>query len=202
MNKSLILVDIQNDFIDGSLAVPDGKSVVAVANRFIQEGDYLVVAATQDWHPADHGSFASNSGVPQFSVFELNGLSQVAWPDHCIQNTHGSEFHQDLQLPKGHLVVKKGYDPEVDSYSGFYDNGRRNKTILDSYLKSLNVDEVDIIGLATDYCVGYTALDAANLGFKTTVYLEGCRGITPDGVQAMINKLRASGVTVWDADSP
>ena len=181
--KALILVDIQNDFTPnepaGALVVPDGDAVVPVANRLML--DYELVVATQDFHPADHGSFASqHDGGNVGEMIELNGLPQVLWPDHCVEGTDGAALIDALDTDRIERVFPKGRDRTVDSYSGFFDNGppeTRAATGMSEYLKNRGVDEIDIVGLATDYCVKFTAIDAAELGFKTRVLLEGCRGV-------------------------
>ena len=181
--KALILVDIQNDFTPnepaGALAVPDGDAVVPVANRLIP--DYDLVVATQDFHPADHGSFASqHDGENVGEMIELNGLPQVLWPDHCVEGTVGAALIDGVDTERIERVFPKGRDRTVDSYSGFFDNGppeTRAATGMDEYLKNRDVDEIDIVGLAIDYCVKFTAIDAAELGFKTRVLLGGCRGV-------------------------
>lgn len=180
--KALLLIDIQKDFCPGgALAVAKGDEVVSVANEYIKKYQDGLVIATQDWHPANHKSFASNhQNKKLFDFIELNGLPQVLWPDHCVEHSDGAEFHPDL-LPIP-FVFCKGEDPEVDSYSGFFDNGKRNKTQLDDFLKENGVDELDVIGLATDYCVKFTVLDALELGYKVNVIKAGCRavGMKPD----------------------
>lgn len=181
--KALVLVDIQNDFTPGNpggaLAVPHGDEVIAVANRLVP--NYEFVVATQDWHPANHGSFASlHPGHAVGDVIDLNGLPQVLWPDHCVQGTPGAELCAELNLAGILAIVQKGTDPTVDSYSGFFDNGpptSRKATGLTALLRSNRVDAVDVMGLTTDYCVKFTALDAANEGFKTRLLLAGCRGV-------------------------
>jgi len=175
--RALILVDLQLDFMPGgALAVADGDATVAVANRRIAAFD--VVACTQDWHPADHGSFASqHPGRRVGEVIDLCGLRQLLWPDHCVQGSDGARFHRDLALPAGTLVVPKGQDRTVDSYSGFFDNGKRNATGLAAALRERGVHQVEILGLATDYCVRFTALDAVALGFETTLFVPGCRAV-------------------------
>jgi nicotinamidase/pyrazinamidase len=199
MKLALLLIDIQNDFCPGgSLAVPKGDEVVSVANRFMRHcfDNKFPVIATQDWHPAGHGSFASSHNAAPYSMGTLAGMPQVMWPDHCVQNTIGAEFHPDLlDVP---TVVCKGMDPLVDSYSGFFDNGGKNDTGLNEILKGLSVDGVLIMGLATDYCVKYTALDAIKLGYKTHVVIDGCRGVNvPDGTEvAAINEMTNAGVKV------
>lgn len=177
MKRALLLIDIQNDFMPGgSLAVDDGDAIVPVANRLMPL--YPVVIASQDWHPPDHGSFASNhdNGEP-FDMGELDGLEQVLWPDHCVQNSVGAQFHGGLhQAPIQH-IVRKGIDPRIDSYSAFADNGHRRKTGLDGLLRAVGVQGVDIVGLAQDVCVRFTAVDAAEAGFDTRVILPGTRGV-------------------------
>ncbi len=173
----LILVDLQIDFMPGgALAVPLGNEVVEVANRLALKFDYVV--ASQDWHPSTHRSFASQHvGRKAGEVIELHGLEQVLWPDHCVQGTPGATFHDSLDLSRVNAVFQKGTDLEIDSYSTFYDNGHRRSTGLDRHLRDRGVATVCLMGLATDYCVKFSALDAASLGFRTSVVREGCRGI-------------------------
>ena len=174
---ALILVDIQNDFLPGgSLAVPDGDAVIPVANALM--GRFPVVVATQDWHPAGHSSFASAyPGRKPGDVIFMGGTDQALWPDHCVEGTPGAEFGPGLEVGKITEVIRKGTDPAIDSYSGFFDNGGQKATGLEDYLRGLGVEEVTIAGLATDYCVLFTALDSARLGFRTTVAVDGCRGV-------------------------
>jgi len=196
--KALILVDIQNDFCPGgALAVADGDAVVPIANRLMDAVD--VVLATQDWHPANHGSFASNHpGRKLFDLADLGGLPQVMWPDHCVQWTGGAQFHPGLDTKRITRVFPKGTDATIDSYSGFFDNGKRKATGLGDWLKAKGVTEVLICGLATDYCVKATAIDAAGIGFTTRLMLDGCRGVgmqanhIPDALAAM----QAAGVQI------
>ena len=175
--NALILVDLQNDFVTGgALAVPDGDAVIAVANRLMPQFDLVI--ATQDWHPANHKSFASqHEGRAIGDTIQLNGLHQILWPDHCVQGTPGAEFHPELNTAGIHHVVRKGRDRELDSYSGFFDNGLRSETALDALLREQNVSVLHVMGLATDYCVLFTVLDALRLGYETQVLLEGCRGV-------------------------
>lgn len=198
MKKALILVDIQNDFVPGgALAVPGGNAVVEVANR-VMAGFELVVA-TQDWHPADHGSFASQHNANRVGdVIDLNGLPQILWPDHCVQNTRGSEFVGGLNVRRITKVFQKGMDPGVDSYSGFFDNGHRGATGLDKYLKENLVEELTLMGLATDYCVKFTALDACALGFKVRLLTEGIRGVEVQkgDCERAIKEMQKSGVMI------
>jgi len=196
--KALILVDIQNDFLPGgALAVPRGDEVVPVANELMTL--YGLVVATQDWHPADHRSFASqHAGQRIGEVIELHGLPQVLWPDHCVQGTRGAEFATGLNFANVPHVIRKGTDREVDSYSGFFDNARRHATGLEALLRDQQVEEVHVLGLATDYCVRATALDAADLGFRVTLIARGCRGVelSPGDCQRAIEAMQAAGVEI------
>ncbi len=196
--KALLLVDIQNDFCPGgALAVPRGDEVVEVANRM--QKHFSIVVATQDWHPANHGSFASNhEGRKPGEVIDLHGIQQILWPAHCVQGTPGAKLVSSLETDKIAKVFPKGTDPTVDSYSGFYDNEQRNSTGLTDYLREREVGEVYVVGLATDYCVKFTALDARREGFATYVIEDGCRGVNlePGDSTAAIDEMRRSGVTV------
>jgi len=198
--NALILVDIQNDFVPGgALAVQDGDAVVPVANRLQQDGWFDVIAATQDWHPPDHGSFAANhQGHKPGELIQLNGLTQVLWPVHCVQNTHGAQFVAGLARDGIDQVFPKGTDPAVDSYSGFFDNGHRRSTGLGDFLKDRGVTDVYVLGLATDYCVKFTALDARQLGFNTYLVEDGCRGVElkPGDTSRAIEQMKTAGVTV------
>ncbi len=202
MKRALILVDIQNAFIPGgALAVQEGEQVVPVSNR-IQNAFELVVA-TQDWHPANHGSFASqHPGKKPGEVIDLHGLPQVLWPDHCVQGSKGAEFHPQLDMSRVAKVFRKGVDPDVDSYSGFFDNGHRRGTGLAEYLQSAAVTDVYIAGLATDYCVKYTALDGRTLGFNVFLVEDACRGVdlNPGDSATAIDQMRAAGVRVVTSD--
>jgi len=179
--KALLLVDIQIDFIPGgSLAVPGGNEIISIVNNLQQQFD--VVAATQDWHPDNHKSFASNHKEKKaFDIIQLNGLEQVLWPDHCVQGTKGAEFSKELNMNKVEAIFRKGTDPEIDSYSGFYDNGHRKTTGLADYLKGKQATEVYIAGLAGDYCVYYTAKDALLEGFMTFIIEDAVRAINVEG---------------------
>ncbi len=196
--RALLVIDVQNDFCPGgALAVPDGDAVVAVANRLMTQ--YDIVAATQDWHPKNHRSFASNNrGARVHDIRDLEGLQQMMWPDHCVQGTRGAEFHPALDISRFNHVTRKGTDASIDSYSGFFDNGHRKQTDLSKELRRKLVDSVDIVGLATDYCVKLTALDARELGFKVRVISEGCRGvdITPGDSRRALDEMRSVGITI------
>jgi nicotinamidase/pyrazinamidase len=203
MNRALLLVDLQNDFMPGgSLAVTDGDAVVPVANRLM--GRYPLVVATQDWHPADHGSFAANHpGADLYALADLNGLEQVLWPVHCVQGSEGAAFHQDLDQKPLTKVFPKGTDPGVDSYSGFWDNGQRHASGLADWLREQAVDGVDILGLATDFCVRATSLDAVREGFATRLIVPGCRAVNlqpEDGEQALA-EMREAGVELLHSEA-
>jgi len=197
--KALILVDIQNDFLPGgALAVPHGDEVVPVANKVSPRFDLVV--ATQDWHPPDHGSFAANHpGKKVGDVIDLHGLRQILWPVHCVQNTRGAEFAPGLDVSRVARVFRKGTDPTIDSYSGFFDNGHRRSTGLADYLRERGVDQVFVMGIATDYCVKFTALDAVQrAGLKVTLIEDGCRGVNLNAgdVEAAVDEMRRVGVKV------
>ena len=201
--NALILVDVQNDFVPGgALAVPEGDRIVPVCNA-IQPAFDLVVA-TQDWHPTNHGSFAANHpGTKVGQVIDLNGLPQVLWPVHCVQNTGGAAFVPGLETCRIARVFQKGTDPAIDSYSGFFDNGHRKSTGLGDYLKSRGVSDVYVAGLATDYCVKFTALDARQFGFAVHLVEDACRGVnlTPGDVQVAIEEMRRAGVLIVGSGS-
>src|SRR6266702_2217980 len=196
--KALLLVDIQNDFLPGgALAVPDGDAVIPVANEL--QSTFPVVVATQDWHPANHSSFAvSHPGKKAFEQIELNGLPQTLWPVHCVQGTHGAELAVELNRDRIANTFQKGTDAGIDSYSGLFDNGHRRSTGLGEWLKAKNVTEVFVCGLATDYCVKFTALDAAKMGFKTHLIEDASRGVNlrPDDVRNAIEEMKRAGVVV------
>lgn len=196
--KALLLIDIQNDFLPrGALAVPHGDEGVPVANRLMPA--YELVVATQDWHPADHLSFASqHPGRRIGEVIELDGLPQILWPDHCVQGTRGAEFAPQLNRAGIGHVVQKGTDRAIDSYSGFFDNARRKATGLEALLRERGVNEVALLGLATDYCVRATAIDAVSRGFRTTLITAGCRGVElkSGDCQRAIEEMRGAGVKI------
>jgi nicotinamidase/pyrazinamidase len=202
MPKALILIDIQNDFVPGgALAVPNGHEVVAVANRWIDRfaanGD--VVIATQDWHPPTHVSFITqNPGKKVGDLIDVDGKPQVIWPDHCVENTPGADFVVGLNVNAIRSVVRKGTDPRIDSYSGFFDNNHQKQTELADILRLANVETVFILGLATDYCVKFTALDSRMLHFETHLIREGCRAINihPDDEEKAVAEMIAAGVRI------
>ncbi len=202
--NALIFVDIQNDFVPGgALPVPDGDAVVPVANRLQDSGRFDLIVATQDWHPADHGSFAANHpGHKPGEVIDLNDLPQILWPVHCVQGTPGADFVDGLSTTKVEKVFTKGTDPGIDSYSGFFDNGHRKSTGLGDYLKSRGVRSVYVCGLATDYCVKFTALDARQLGFDTYLVEDASKGVNlkPGDVERAVEEMRRAGVKVVRSD--
>ncbi len=190
---ALILIDIQNDFLPGgSLAVPRGEEIILVANR-LQERFGLVVA-TQDWHPAGHGSFASSHpGKQVFETVLLGGVEQILWPDHCVQGSPGAEFSRALDMKRVEAIIRKGTDPGIDSYSTFFDNARRKSTGLEGYLKQRYVDRVFLVGLAADFCVLYSLLDALSLGFAAVLVKDATRAISEEGFRAAEKEILAKG---------
>ncbi len=195
---ALILVDLQNDFLPGgALAVPRGDEVIPIANRLV--GHFGFVVATRDWHPPDHSSFASqHPGHAVGDVIEVGGVAQVLWPDHCVQGTKGAEFSAALNDAAISEIVTKGTSRDIDSYSGFFDNNQRQATGLLDILQRSGITRVHVMGLATDYCVKFTALDALKLGFETNLVLEGCRGVnlTPGDSDRAVDEMRAAGASV------
>jgi nicotinamidase/pyrazinamidase len=200
--KALILTDIQNDFLPGgALAVPQGDKVIPIGNRLQQSFDLVV--ATQDWHPANHGSFAANHpGKSVYDQIDLNGMPQILWPVHCVQHTRGAALAAALDQSRISRVFQKGIDPEIDSYSALFDNGHRRSTGLGEWLQSKGVTDVFICGLATDYCVRFTALDAVGLGFKTILIEDACRGVNlrPTDVQEAVREMQAAGVKIVQSE--
>jgi nicotinamidase/pyrazinamidase len=194
--EALVVVDVQNDFCPGgALAVPDGDAVVPLINRL--QGRFETVVLTQDWHPADHRSFASNHGAEPFGTVEMPYGAQVLWPDHCVQGTEGAAFHAGLDTTRAVLVIRKGFRPEIDSYSAFFENDRKTVTGLAGYLRERGIGAVTLAGLATDFCVGYSALDAAGLGFRVRVVEDACRAIDLQGsLGKMMDAMRGAGVAI------
>lgn len=182
--KALIIVDVQNDFLPGgALEVAQGDEVISVINTI--QLKYDLVVATQDWHPSHHKSFAAQHPANNlFDVVDLNGLEQTLWPNHCVQGTHGAEISDRLDQNKIEAIFRKGMDKEVDSYSGFYDNGHRKNTGLHGYLQNRAISEVHICGLAADFCVYFTAVDALSLGYKTSIVSKGTKAINKEGYMA------------------
>jgi nicotinamidase/pyrazinamidase len=173
----LLLIDLQNDFLPGgALAVPGGNQVISVANELMR--DFDIVIASQDWHPSNHGSFVSQHPERKIGdTFLWNGALQVVWPDHCVQGTYGAAFPPELDVSKVSHLITKGEDPNVDSYSAFFDNAKRRATRLHALLQSLEIVAIHVMGLATDYCVQATVLDALELGYQVTLHTKGCRGV-------------------------
>ncbi|MEM8736382.1 MAG: bifunctional nicotinamidase/pyrazinamidase [Planctomycetota bacterium] len=196
--RALIIVDVQNDFLPGgALAVAGGNEVIPVANRLMT--DYELVVATQDWHPADHESFASqHDGCDIGQTIQVGGVDQILWPDHCIQGTRGAELAGELNTSDIHHVTRKGTRKSIDSYSGFFDNDHRSATGLSKYLEQHSVDSVDVVGLATDYCVKFTALDAVGVGLHVRLIEEGVRGVelTEGDCERALTEMRELGVEI------
>ncbi|MBT0572024.1 bifunctional nicotinamidase/pyrazinamidase [Riemerella anatipestifer] len=199
MKKALIVVDVQNDFCEGgALAVPNANEIIPYINLLIEENQYDKIIFTQDWHPANHKSFASNNGKKVGETISLNGVPQFMWPDHCVENSFGAEFHKDLNTSKVDYIVKKGKNPEIDSYSAFQDNNHFMKTGLADYLKENDIQLVEIVGLALDYCVKYTCLDAVKEGFLTCLHFNGTRAVNvkPENERDAIYEMLENGVTI------
>lgn len=196
MTKALIVIDVQNDFCPGgALAVPGGDEIVPGINALMGEFDAVVL--TQDWHPAGHSSFASShAGKAPYDLTEMSYGPQVLWPDHCIQGTQGAAFHSDLRADAD-LIIRKGFRPAIDSYSAFFENDHSTPTGLEGYLRNRGLTTLTMVGLATDFCVHYSAVDAAKLGFDVTVNLGLCRAIDLDGsLGAALKAMEAAGVTL------
>jgi len=202
-NTALLIVDVQNDFLaGGALEVADGDAIIPIINKLQDKFDIIIT--TQDWHPAHHKSFASQHKKNSVGDFiNLNGIEQYLWPDHCIENTYGSEIAITLNQSKIEKVIQKGNNPEIDSYSGFFENDKITKTELDGYLKENEIDTVYICGLATDYCVKFTAIDSSALGYKTYLIEDACRGvnITPIDSEFAISEMKKAGVMVVNSNS-
>ena len=199
--KALLLVDIQNDFLPGgALAVPEGDQIIPLANQLQEKFDLVV--ATQDWHPANHKSFASNhQGKHTFDIIELHGMEQILWPDHCVQGTAGADFSENLNMDKVEAIFRKGMNPEIDSYSGFYDNGHLKSTALADYLRGKQVTEVYLAGLAGDYCVYFSAKDALREGFKAIIIEDATRAIDAVGFERAKADILAKGGSIIQSSS-
>lgn len=196
----LIVVDVQNDFCPGgALAVPEGDKVIAPIHRLASHFAHIVL--TQDWHPANHTSFAAaHPGKRPFETIDLAHGVQTLWPPHCVQGSHGAEFHPELRLPQAELILRKGFRPQIDSYSAFFENDRATATGLAGYLRECNLKRVFLVGLAYDFCVGYSAIDAQRLGFEAFVLRDACRAIDVNGsVTAIEAGLTGCGVQVMDS---
>jgi nicotinamidase/pyrazinamidase len=198
--KTLVLVDVQNDFMPGgALAIAKGDEIVPVINNI--QGRFPLVVSTQDWHPADHKSFASqHEGRRPFEVIGLNGLQQTLWPDHCVQGSKGAEFHKDLDMRPTEAVFRKGTDPGIDSYSGFYDNGHRRQTGMAGYLRERGATGLYFCGLAADICVFYTLLDGLKEGFKCFLIEDAARPLDAAAFEQAKNEMIAKGARVLASD--
>ncbi len=198
-SSALIVIDIQNDFCPGgALAVAGGDDIVAPVNALMS--DFDVVVLTQDWHPAGHSSFASShAGQNPFDVIDMPYGAQVLWPDHCIQGSHGADFHANLNTDAADMIVRKGFNPAIDSYSAFFENDHKTPTGLDGYLRTRGISTLTLVGLATDFCVNFSAVDAAKLGYDVTVRQSLCRAIDLDGsLTAALKGMTDAGVNVID----
>ncbi|BBU53796.1 nicotinamidase [Mameliella alba] len=194
---ALIVIDVQNDFCPGgALAVERGDEIVQPINALMAEFDAVVL--TQDWHPAGHSSFAStHAGKAPFDMVEMPYGPQVLWPDHCIQGSPGANFHTELEVDRAELIIRKGFRAAIDSYSAFFENDHTTPTGLEGYLRTRGIDRLTMVGLATDFCVNFSAVDAAKLGFAVTVRQDLCRGIDLDGsLQAALDGMKEAGVTL------
>lgn len=191
--RALLIVDMQNDFLEGgSLEVPGGTALIPIINKI--QARFPLVVATQDWHPANHQSFAANHQKNPFQVIDLHGLQQVLWPVHCVQETSGAELHKDLKQNKIEVVFRKGTEPEIDSYSAFFDNGKRKNTALSDYLKAKGVTKLYLCGVAADYCVYYSAVDAVNEGFEVFFIEDATKEIAAESYQKAKLEMKQLGI--------
>ncbi|PHR87612.1 MAG: nicotinamidase/pyrazinamidase [Leeuwenhoekiella sp.] len=198
--KALLIIDMQNDFMPGgALAVPGGDQIIPLVNKL--QDKFELVIATQDWHPENHSSFAENHhNKAEFETIELNGLEQTLWPVHCIQTSDGADFHPHLNASRIESIFRKGTDPKIDSYSGFYDNAHRKSTGLAGYLKEKGVTSIYFCGLAAEYCVGYSVLDALNEGFKATLFEDATRALNEDAFEATKKQILDKGGRIKRAE--
>ena len=196
MTHALLVIDVQNDFCPGgALAVAGGDDIVSGINALMADFDAVIL--TQDWHPAGHSSFASSHDAAPMSMTDMPYGPQVLWPDHCIQGSDGAAFHADLNVDRADMIIRKGYNPAIDSYSAFFENDKVTPTGLTGYLHTRGITQLTLVGLATDFCVNYSAVDAANLGFKVTVLQDLCRAIDFDGsLEAAKTAMSDAGVTL------
>ena len=197
MKTALLVIDVQNDFCPaGALAVVGGNEIIPHINEEMAKYDCVVL--TQDWHPKGHSSFAtSHEGKNPLELIKMPYGDQVLWPDHCVQGSKGAEFHPDLNIEQANAIIRKGSDPRIDSYSAFFENDRKTPTGLDGYLKSLEIEKINLVGLATDFCVNYSAQDAANLGYKVSVLEKMCRAIDLNGsLAAAKSEMQNCGVEI------
>jgi nicotinamidase/pyrazinamidase len=201
--NALVIVDLQNDFLPGgALPVPRGDEIIPLANKL--QNQFELVVATQDWHPPNHGSFAANHpGTKPGDRIRLDGIEQILWPVHCVQDTHGAEFASSFDTKLIASVFQKGTDPRIDSYSAFFDNAHRRATGLGDYLKDRSMTDVYLLGLALDYCVKYSVLDARQLGFKAHVIVDACRGISlePGDLDRALDEMKRAGATLLESRS-
>lgn len=196
-NEALIVIDVQNDFCPGgALAVANGDAIIPLINEMLPE--FSVKVFTQDWHPAGHSSFASShDGKDPYQTAKMPYGTQVLWPDHCIQGSIGAKLHDHLHRDRADMIIRKGFRAEIDSYSAFFENDRTTPTGLEGYLRTRGVERLTLVGLATDFCVAYSAIDGARLGFDVTVWEQACRAIDLDGsLDAARADMRAAGVTL------
>lgn len=197
MSHALIVIDVQNDFCPGgALAVPGGDEIVAGINTLMAEAETVVL--TQDWHPAAHSSFASShDGKSPYDMIDMPYGPQVLWPDHCVQGSPGSDFHPELDVTRAQMIVRKGFRPHIDSYSAFFENDQTTPTGLDGYLRTRGITDLTLVGLATDFCVNFSATDAARLGYATNVRTDLCRAIDLNGsLTAATAAMQEAGVTL------
>ena len=195
MKTALLIIDVQNDFCPaGALQVAGGNEIIPGINQEMTKYDYIIL--TQDWHPKGHSSFAtSHDGGNPLDVIEMPYGAQVLWPDHCVQGSHGADFHSELNTARANAVIRKGSNPLIDSYSAFFENDRKTPTGLHGYFRSLEIEKINLVGLATDFCVNYSAQDAAKLGYKVSVFEKMCRSIDINGSLALARtEMRECGV--------
>lgn len=196
-NHALLVIDVQNDFCPGgALAVPEGDRIVFGINALIAQSPCVIL--TQDWHPSDHASFASeHPGAAAYDMLDMPYGPQVLWPDHCVRGSMGAAFHPELNIDAADMIIRKGFRRAIDSYSAFFENDQTTPTGLEGYLKTRGITQLTLVGLATDFCVAFSAQDAARLGFDVAVRLDLCRAIDLDGsLAAATDRMRAAGVTL------
>lgn len=196
--KGLLVVDIQNDFLPGgALGVPDGDKIISTVNKLQYHNEFKLVVGTQDWHPPDHRSFASNhEGKNPLDIIELGGLEQILWADHCVQGSIGSDFPKELDINKMEAIFRKGMEKEIDTYSAFFDNGHKKDTGLTGYLRARNIDHVYIVGLAGDFCVNFSIRDALEQNFKVTLIEDCTRPINTDEFENVLKELKEKGTEI------
>ena len=192
--KAIVIIDVQNDFlVNGSLEVPNGNDVIEPINEIIN--NYSLVVATKDWHPLDHVSFFSNHlGKKIGDVVKVNNLDQILWPVHCVQESRGSDFPKTLNIKAINKIIYKGTNSQIDSYSGFHDNGKIRSTGLSDYLKAKNITSIDYVGLVTEYCVKFTVFDSIKEGFRSRVILKGIKGINLEESNKALKEMRSKGI--------